>query len=221
MKTFLLSLSLLAAAPALAETPPVFAEVVHDAADHDPDPCLVERDAYAVANGGEEIARYASQDGFYALQQVSNDLHLRASDLYHIARIECRRIEEEYDHNMEEAWLDVQYSAQRFSYEWQMNGAYYSRDYRITQALQRLQYDYDRLARDFEAPNPNTYVDVDCGSHNYQYRACPTGLRIQNVVLLRQLSTASCQQGYTWGYNNNVVWVDRGCRGIFRVYGIR
>ena len=35
------------------------------------------------------------------------------------------------------------------------------------------------------------------------------------VHIARQLSRAGCVEGRTWGYNNNGIWVDSGCRGEF------
>lgn len=36
------------------------------------------------------------------------------------------------------------------------------------------------------------------------------------VQLTRQISGSACVQGQTWGYDNQGIWVDRGCRGEFR-----
>ncbi len=33
--------------------------------------------------------------------------------------------------------------------------------------------------------------------------------------MIRQWSNAPCIQGMSWGYNNRMVWVDRGCRADF------
>jgi hypothetical protein len=35
------------------------------------------------------------------------------------------------------------------------------------------------------------------------------------VHLSRQLSRASCEEGRSWGFNNNGIWVDDGCRAEF------
>jgi hypothetical protein len=58
---------------------------------------------------------------------------------------------------------------------------------------------------------------IDCGSHNYGYKTCPVYGQIVSVRLIRQLSSARCTQNQTWGSNWDGVWVDRGCRGQFRV----
>jgi hypothetical protein len=67
-------------------------------------------------------------------------------------------------------------------------------------------------------PQP-AYQDVGCGSHNYQYKACDVGFDIEHVDLLQQTSNAGCEEGRSWGYGQRYVWVDRGCGGVFRVYG--
>jgi len=37
------------------------------------------------------------------------------------------------------------------------------------------------------------------------------------VALERQLSVSACIEGETWGYDDDVIWVDQGCRADFRV----
>jgi hypothetical protein len=37
------------------------------------------------------------------------------------------------------------------------------------------------------------------------------------VRLVRRLSDAPCVEGRSWGYNQNEIWVDRGCRAEFEV----
>jgi len=32
------------------------------------------------------------------------------------------------------------------------------------------------------------------------------------------MSAARCEEGRTWGFTQDSVWVDRGCRGNFEVY---
>lgn len=36
-----------------------------------------------------------------------------------------------------------------------------------------------------------------------------------DVVLVRQLSKASCTEGTTWGLSKHAVWVEGGCRAVF------
>lgn len=57
---------------------------------------------------------------------------------------------------------------------------------------------------------------VRCESSNHGQRRC--NLPVQHTVtLVRQLSSASCVRGRTWGWDRNGVWVDRGCRAEFAV----
>ncbi|MBS1820881.1 MAG: DUF3011 domain-containing protein [Acidobacteria bacterium] len=35
------------------------------------------------------------------------------------------------------------------------------------------------------------------------------------MQLTRQISGSACIQGQTWGWNNNQIWVDKGCRAEF------
>jgi hypothetical protein len=39
------------------------------------------------------------------------------------------------------------------------------------------------------------------------------------VRLVRQLSDRPCTYGRSWGYDQDHIWVDRGCRGVFEVGG--
>jgi hypothetical protein len=55
---------------------------------------------------------------------------------------------------------------------------------------------------------------LTCGSYNNRRTECPAntgGL----ARMTRQWSNAPCVQGMSWGYNNRMVWVDRGCRADF------
>ena len=59
---------------------------------------------------------------------------------------------------------------------------------------------------------------IRCESKDGRYREC----RKQNnglVNLTRQLSKTSCVEGRTWGQNNNVIWVNNGCRAEFQYRG--
>jgi hypothetical protein len=57
---------------------------------------------------------------------------------------------------------------------------------------------------------------IACESRDYQYTFCPTGpLRVAELV--NQLSQSPCQYGQTWGYQNQGIWVDRGCSAEFAI----
>lgn len=59
---------------------------------------------------------------------------------------------------------------------------------------------------------------IRCESNDGRYKEC----RKQNnglVNLTRQLSKTSCVEGQSWGQNNNVIWVNNGCRAEFQYRG--
>ena len=49
------------------------------------------------------------------------------------------------------------------------------------------------------------------------YRRCSARTKGQPVRLDRRLSQAECTQGRSWGYDENGIWVDRGCRAVFQI----
>jgi hypothetical protein len=57
---------------------------------------------------------------------------------------------------------------------------------------------------------------VTCSSDNGKRNYCPANTR-GGVSMVRQRSDARCQQGYSWGYDQRGIWVDRGCRADFRI----
>ena len=66
--------------------------------------------------------------------------------------------------------------------------------------------------------HPGGHVQtIECSSSNYNYSACGVNGFIVDVQLQSQLSSAACIPGRSFGYNANQVWVNSGCRGIFRV----
>jgi hypothetical protein len=58
---------------------------------------------------------------------------------------------------------------------------------------------------------------VTCSSQNGRRQTCAWNDRYGRPSLIQQLSSDSCREGSSWGYSNNQVWVDRGCRGRFGV----
>jgi hypothetical protein len=56
--------------------------------------------------------------------------------------------------------------------------------------------------------------EIRCESKRGGYKECYTGYR-QPPQLVRQLSDASCREGSSWGHRPGMVWVSRGCRGVF------
>ena len=59
---------------------------------------------------------------------------------------------------------------------------------------------------------------ITCSSNDGRRNFCNTDTR-GGVRLSRQISGSACVQNQTWGWNNNSVWVDRGCRAEFIVGG--
>jgi len=60
---------------------------------------------------------------------------------------------------------------------------------------------------------------VSCASNSGQFTTCGWNHDYGQPQMLRQDSDNACIQGQTWGYDydRGVVWVDRGCRGVFGV----
>lgn len=56
-----------------------------------------------------------------------------------------------------------------------------------------------------------------CESQRGHYVECDADVR-RGVELVRQLSRTDCRRGENWGYGRRGVWVDGGCRGVFRSY---
>ncbi|MDZ4661018.1 MAG: DUF3011 domain-containing protein [Pseudomonadota bacterium] len=65
-------------------------------------------------------------------------------------------------------------------------------------------------------PPPRRVVDLRCESRDYGYHECYVGRRVVQLSLLQQMSKNECLYGQSWGFSNDAVWVDRGCRGLFR-----
>jgi hypothetical protein len=55
---------------------------------------------------------------------------------------------------------------------------------------------------------------VTCESGGRLVR-CQATLTWRGARLVKQLSSAPCLQGETWGFERSAIWVDEGCRGIF------
>ena len=64
---------------------------------------------------------------------------------------------------------------------------------------------------------------VTCESHDQDRNTCEADLRGYRLVNVREISDADCDIGRNFGYNNDGVWVDKGCRAefIFKKIGRR
>jgi hypothetical protein len=69
----------------------------------------------------------------------------------------------------------------------------------------------------FDAAKPaSADRTVRCESREGRTQRCGVDTR-GGVYLQRQLSSAGCWQGDTWGYDRRGIWVSNGCRAEFRV----
>ena len=57
---------------------------------------------------------------------------------------------------------------------------------------------------------------VRCESWNYRAARCPIG-GARSVSLTRVIA-GNCQEGRTWGWDRNSIWVNGGCRATFTLY---
>lgn len=65
-------------------------------------------------------------------------------------------------------------------------------------------------------PPPRRVIDIACESRDFGYQSCYLGPRVVQLSMLRQMSKNECYYGQSWGYTDRTVWVDRGCRALFR-----
>jgi len=59
---------------------------------------------------------------------------------------------------------------------------------------------------------------ITCESANYRFTRCGADTR-GGVRLVQQIGDSACVQGRTWGFDRGGVWVNNGCRGVFRTFG--
>lgn len=65
--------------------------------------------------------------------------------------------------------------------------------------------------------NNNGNYSVTCSSANGRRSTCAWNGGAGRPVLIQQLSSDTCREGSTWGFQGNQIWVDRGCRARFGV----
>lgn len=68
---------------------------------------------------------------------------------------------------------------------------------------------------------PQPPVTLRCESRNSRVSRCDVDTRRSDVQISRQLSSANCQLGYSWGFDRQGIWVSNGCRAEFSVYYYR
>jgi len=54
---------------------------------------------------------------------------------------------------------------------------------------------------------------IECRSRGYAFTRCEANWN--SARLIEQLSDSSCNEGETWGLDNEGLWVDKGCAGRF------
>lgn len=72
----------------------------------------------------------------------------------------------------------------------------------------------------FEAGSTSTVpvTTVTCESRNNRRNSCQAATS-GGVRLVRRLSSAACEQGRGWGFDEQGIWVDNGCRAVFEIGG--
>lgn len=56
---------------------------------------------------------------------------------------------------------------------------------------------------------------ITCSSDDMNRHYCAADTH-GGVRLYKQISDARCEEGYSWGYDEHGIWVDRGCRANFQ-----
>ncbi|WP_285309468.1 DUF3011 domain-containing protein [Stenotrophomonas maltophilia] len=69
--------------------------------------------------------------------------------------------------------------------------------------------------RDAAAGDTALPREVTCESTGQQQVSCDLNTR-GNVEIVRQLSRTRCEEGKNWGLSRHSVWVNGGCRAVFR-----
>ena len=110
-----------------------------------------------------------------------------------------------------------------FSYEAIINNRYRNN----TNNVSGIRYDFqdsdsdNRRYNDWGADRGDRAQSIYCASDDGRRNICLVNTNGATVRLVNQKSGSSCVQGRTWGYNNEGIWVDRGCRADFEVSGGR
>jgi hypothetical protein len=67
------------------------------------------------------------------------------------------------------------------------------------------------------APRPAlAQHSISCSSDDGKRHYCEVDTR-GGVSMTRQRSDAGCEEGFSWGYDRQGIWVDHGCRADFAV----
>lgn len=100
---------------------------------------------------------------------------------------------------------------QGYSWGYDRGGVWVDRGCRADFAIDSYQY---------RGSAPVSIGTISCSSDDGRRHYCPVESR-GPVRLQQQRSGSPCQEGYSWGSDGKVIWVDHGCRADFAVGGGR
>ncbi len=149
---------------------------------------------------------------YYSLGDEANFLASDANQLANMAQggASCYALEQEF-----KRYLD--YDFRRLQTEHNRLQNYYPNSY-IRNAFRQVSYDMSAVYDALMGSGSQIFTTyLRCESHNYQYTQCYAPGQIVSAYVVQQLSSVSCQLGNTFGYQSNVLWVNRGCRANFSV----
>lgn len=63
---------------------------------------------------------------------------------------------------------------------------------------------------------PAEKLTLECASDDGKRHFCPADTS-RGVRMFHKLSSARCEEGYSWGFDRRGIWVDHGCRADFRL----
>lgn len=64
-------------------------------------------------------------------------------------------------------------------------------------------------------PGNGSNRQVTCASKDRRFTYCAWNRGDGRPRLIEQQSDTACREGYSWGFDNRGLWVDKGCRGRF------
>lgn len=88
------------------------------------------------------------------------------------------------------------------------------RIYRCTLVLTIVLFPSGQRAVGSQAPPQKQEQIIPCSSDDGEKHYCEADTR-HGARLLRQRSTAACKEGESWGWDEEGIWVDKGCGGDF------
>jgi len=71
--------------------------------------------------------------------------------------------------------------------------------------------------RDYRGRTETEVASLRCTSEQFSRTNCNAGGTVRSVQLRRQRSQARCEEGTSFGYRNDFIWVDKGCDADFEV----